>query len=560
MKGRLLILVSPLLFLPLAVSLLANGQATLYPVRGKVVSQQDGHPIARANLQLLSLPDRRPLQSTISSAEGAFAFADLPAGHYELKGEAAGFLTTIYDQHEGFSTAIVTGSTVSAASLVFQLVPRAILSGVITDSSGDAVFPGSVLLFRHSQGVGQDSIVPAGTATANDLGQYEFANLAPGSYLLAVQAQPWYANNETRQDATPVGISGPSDPGLRVAYPVTYYPGVTDPLQASALTVSPGDNSADLRLGSVPALQLSFPSSGPRQVTLEGGRKIAVPGLRLPQFFVSIFGTRYPASVIPNIVNGDGVVSGIAPGDYVVNYGQDSAGKSDIPIPVRFTQSGTPDLSAQTGVHLLLTLHLGNGSTSEGESEIVLVPARGGSASSSETFTAGVGSKGQFEISVPPGDYDLHVTHGNHPVAIRQVVAGATAVSANPLHIAAPSSSTASVTYTITGVAGSTTVTGVAQKDGAPGPGVFILLVPVSELQRPRHAHLDQSDLDGSFNLSDVADGSYFLFAIENGWQINWREDGAVARYLPGALRVEVPDSKSSTQRLQTPVQVQPKL
>jgi len=57
-----------------------------------------------------------------------------------------------------------------------------------------------------------------------------------------------------------------------------------------------------------------------------------------------------------------------------------------------------------------------------------------------------------------------------------------------------------------------------------------------------------------------VAGGSYLLFAIENGWQINWREDGVLARYLPGALRVEVPDSKSSTQRLQTPVQVQPKL
>jgi len=55
----------------------------------------------------------------------------------------------------------------------------------------------------------------------------------------------------------------------------------------------------------------------------------------------------------------------------------------------------------------------------------------------------------------------------------------------------------------------------------------------------------DQSDSDGSFNLAGVHPGKYTLIAIENGWDIEWLEPGALKKYLASGERIEVtPNAK----------------
>jgi len=541
----------------LALSLvprISTAQPRLYPVAGKVISQADGHPIAHASLSLLSIPERKPLQSTTSDADGAFTFSEVPAGKYELRGEAPGFVRTTYDEHGGFSTAIVTGSTVSAGSLVFELIPRSTLSGTISDSSGDPVPSASLHLFRQAEDFGQGSIVHVGMAMTNDLGRYEFANLSAGSYLLAVQAQPWYASNLIGLEPGSIGISGPRDPSLAVAYPITYYPGVTDPLQAAAIVLRPGDTSADLRLGAVPAIQLTFHNPAPPQRNARDGVDVAARN-RPPQLFVSIFGTRQfvPASV--QAVGGETVLSGFAPGDYLLS--SSSSGPNGNPEPVHLSSSGPPDLPSQAkAVQLRLALRLPDGSAVPGRSAISLVTGH----ESSDPITAVANSKGEVDLTVSPADYFLQVTLGSEPAIVEQVLAGTAIIPANPLHIASPAPSAGSLAYTVTVVPANITVNGVAQRDGKPCPGAFILLVPAGELRNPRNWRTQQSDLDGSFDLSAVAPGSYLLFAIENGWQLKWRDVSVLSRYVPGALRVEIIDSSAHSQQLEHPVVVQPKL
>lgn len=555
MKQRAPLAALQLLFLlsPLA----ARAQIATYPVRGKVISQADGRPIANASLRILSLPDRKPLQETTSGADGLFAFADLRAGHYELQGEAPGFLTTEYEQHQGFSTAIVTGSTVSAAALVLELVPRAFLSGVVNDTSGEPVSAAHLLL-SHTGSDRSMGSEPIREAATNDLGQYEFPDLAPGPYLLAVQAQPWYASNTTRVDTNPVGISGPSDPGLHVAYPITYYPGVTDPLQASPLTLNAGDNSADLRLGSVPAIDLTLPDRAPPPpppgaMTSELVRR--QPGRQL---FANVFGRLIPIQAPANMVEGGQVLSGLAPGDYLMNAETaPSRGRPNL-TPIHLSQSGGMDLPAQAAVHLRLILSLPDSSISNDRSTLELV-AGNGSGSQPNAIPGARNARGEFELTVPPGDYEVRVTVDAHPAAIRQVLAGTTAVAFSPLHIVARGSAETVLAYTVTAVPATITLYGVAQKEGAPCHGAFILLVPASELQSPRDWRLQQSDLDGSFDLANVAPGSYLLFAIEDGWKLHWLEDGALTPYVSGAQRLQIPGSPRD-QHLQTPVPVQPRL
>ena len=547
MKPNRLAFIVSMVLVPLAVS----AQPKLYPVGGRVISQADGHPLARATLELLSIPERKLVQSTVSAEDGTFAFHPIPAGKYELQGEAPGFVTTIYDQHGGFSTAIVTGSTVTADSLVFQLIPKAALSGNVTESSGDAVIAATVFLFRQAEDFGEGPIAPAGTAITNDLGQYEFANLPTGSYLLAVQAQPWYAVNLNPVEANGnIGISGPSDPGLRVAYPITYYPGVTDPLQAGVIVLRPGDSSADLHLGAVPATQLTISNAIQSQRNARDG---VVP-VRAPQLRVNIFGTRQFVPATVQFLGNELVLGGIAPGEYTLTT--NSLGQTSDARTLRISQTASARLpGADEGVHLHLTVRRDDGTSVPVRSLVSLVPAR----EASEPLTAPVDSKGEADLTVPAGDYFLQVTWGSHPAMVRQVLAGTKTIPSSPLHIETPQSS-GHLAYSINVVPAEITVYGFAQKDGKPCPGAFVLLVPENELQRPRNWRTQQSDLDGSFDLSAVAPGAYFLFVIEKGWQLNWREDGVLAPYIPGATRVEIGDSPTHVQHLDQPIAVQPKL
>jgi hypothetical protein len=530
-----------------------------YRVAGKVISQLDGHPLPHASLRLLSIPDRNLLQAIASGPDGSFAFADVASGKYELQGDAPGFVLTRYDEHSGFSTAIVTGSSVAADSLVFQLIPKATLSGSITDTSGEPVSPANVYLFRQAEDFGAGPIAPAGSAVTNDTGQYEFPAVAAGTYLLAVQAQPWYAANfNPVEPSGTVGISGPTDPTLNVAYPVMYYPGVADPLQASTIILRSGDTSTDLRLNSVPAIQLTFHNAVQIQRNPRDARVLSTT-MATPQLQVDIFGTRQYVPAPAQPVGADLVLGGLAPGDYILNSNMNGRTMKSDRINITHTTSAELP-SDQTSVHLRLTLRLPDGSPVPQGTRVALSPPQ----DRAEAAGGSTNAKGEADVTVPPGDYLLQVTSGGEspgPMLVHQVLAGATAVQANPLRITSGRDSSSSpLAYTVVALPADITVYGIAEKDGKPCPGAFILLVPSDEVHNPVNWRTQQSDLDGSFDLSAVAPGNYLLFAIESGWQLKWREDAVLSRYVPAAAHIQIAVSATHSQRLEQPVAVQPKL
>jgi hypothetical protein len=67
----------------------------------------------------------------------------------------------------------------------------------------------------------------------------------------------------------------------------------------------------------------------------------------------------------------------------------------------------------------------------------------------------------------------------------------------------------------------------------------------------------DQSDSDGSFSLRDVAPGHYTVVAIEDGWELDWAQPEALARYLPRGIGVTVSEGAGKAVRLDGEVQVQ---
>lgn len=628
-----------------------------YRIAGTVISSVDGHPLQNASITIRqqdSAGSAKAITRTVTADEdGRFQFTDLPAGNFTLLGEARNFLLTYYDDHDGFTTGIITGSTVATDSLVLKLVPKSSLSGTIRNDAGEPVANAQVRLFRQSHSFGDDRISPAGTAQTDDLGHFDFASLEPADYLVAVTAQPWYAVHPHVEvvpggyrPAAPMvpanmpadqldrirasyaqsmrfsvfGVSGPLDPSLDVAYPTTYYPGGTDESEAQPIPLRPGDSrEISLQLNAVPAVTISIPHPEPNpdifrpqpaatpeaqallNATLQN--QLRQYQQQIPQLRTSIFGNleRAPAQQINDSPTGT-TLAGIPPGNYLVAGGDIPVNQSLGTTPVHLSASdhtlntGTPDPSA------LAHLHVKIDSTGPATTPSVRIGLT--RAGSNDLVIRAVSAKNDTVIDVPPGDYSFSVQPENITASanarnvrtwfLRNASADGKPLADDSIHLAAGDSPV----YTLSIIPGDHTLHGVVvhvasnavilseaaqaaqSKDpegssvgtaartvptasysqATPAPGTFLLLIPTADLKAGhRRFWRQQSDLDGSFSIAGLAPGNYILFAIDDGWTLNWQQTGALDHYLPAATQITIPENAPPTVSLPQPIPTQPK-
>src|SRR6266702_373581 len=536
----------PLLLLPvfgIAIATLSGNSQTgdqapgPYRIAGTVVSMADGHPLQRASVAIIDTADRKPVQSMTSDEYGHFAFTGVPAGMFTLQGTTSGYLTTSYDEHEGFNTGITTGAGVDTESLVLKLQPQGAMAGTILDEAAEPVQSATVHLFRQSKNSGDDSRTsPVGTENTDDLGRFEFPHLGPGTYLLAVSARPWYAvypDPVQQERPSPSGFADFHDPSLEVAYPTTYYPGTADPAEASPILVRGGDSvDLHLQLQPVPSVSVTLPHVVPKE-----GQPDAIPQLR-----TSIFGQpQSPAGQQLRQNPTQVVFYGLAPGDYRLVDGRTPFDLSETGTKLHLSDRSTnATLLAVSGLaHVHVLLQSAHGAKLAPRITVSLVHRHGDTSVRGATD-----DKNEVTLDAEPGDYFFEVSAAQR-YFVPQIAAGDQVLPANNIHLDA--SANASVTLTI--VPGIHTLKGFVRKDGKPAPGTFLLLVPTAEVHEIRTFFLQQSDLDGSFSITGLGPGDYSLFAIEGGWDINWHQDAVLSRYVPAAIPVQIPDT---TDRIQT--------
>jgi hypothetical protein len=224
-----------------------------------VVSKTDGRLLARARVSIGNVKNQKEVLSVVTSDDGKFEFTGLTAGKYFLQADKRGFLPGYYDQHEQYSTAIVTGVGIDTENLILRLSPAAYITDKVLDESGDPVRRATVNLYQvnHNEGVGR--IVGARAVTTDDLGAYELGPQTPGTYFVSARAMPWYAIHPASSEARGEALHGRVDPALDVAYPVTYYGDVTDADSANPIQLRGGDRlQLDIHLNPVQALHLYF--------------------------------------------------------------------------------------------------------------------------------------------------------------------------------------------------------------------------------------------------------------------------------------------------------------
>jgi hypothetical protein len=487
-------------------------------VAGKVVSKVDGHPLARARIFIRPARDRQKFQSMVTSDDGKFEFSGLPAGKYSLEGTKRGYISAGYDQHDQFSTAIVTGAGIDTEGLLFGLAPAAVITGKVLDEAGDPVRRAMVIGYYDDHSGGVDKIHQFRNAQTDDQGVYEITPLMPGTYFLSATASPWYAVHSNAELAS----AGP-DSSLDVAYPVTYYADVTDADSATPIPVRGGERiQVDIHLNPVPALHLFFHVPG------NGKNGFTYPQLEQPAFEGSTVVQSSGSEMLsPGVVE----IMGIPAGRYNILMG--GAGASLQMNGVDLSRDGEEvDTSAAEAPSSIKVSVRALGEAT--------LPARlsVGLRSGTRVFAwRPVDPKGEVASQqIAAGRYEVLVGGAEKPYSIRHIAAEGAEISGHTLTVPAA----ASLSISLTLVGGSTEIQGTVKRAGKAFAGAMVLLVPKNpEVDRDLFRR-DQSDLDGTFSLRGVIPGSYRVLAIENGWDLDWSQPGVIAAYLKHGRPIEI--------------------
>ena len=510
----------------IVLSAIASGQQVgeqNFRISGTVVNALTGAPLADTEVAISQ--QRGDVRTIRTGGDGRFIFEDVKAGKYWLGAQHRGFKMQGYEEHDNFSTAIVVAPRLNSQDLVFRLKPNGVISGTVTDEQNEPVRSAKVMLFRRSSYQGKMQTDGQGETGTDDLGHYRFSGLKPGTYFVIVSAQPWYRDLGFIGELSPEGKGDRDVPQyLNVAYPFTYFPGVTEESQAQAISLATGERFvADIALSPAPAVK----------VTIKGVAKGSGAMLNGRVFGQTVGGPPGEGQISQGE---DVIVTGIPDGHFVLSLA--SVGSDGLPENTREMEidvSGDTEItgaSAAPSVSVSGTCVLEDGSSLPERSGVVLRNIKSG-----QELLTQIMPNGKFEFggqAVGRGTYELAVNTWED-MATKSVRARGARVDGREIEI--PESGSVQITLTLSRGLGQ--VTGTAVKEGKPFAGAMIVLIP-DQLQNAMLFRRDQSDSDGTFKLARVVPGRYRLIAIEDGWDLEWLKASVLAKYLSKATPVEV--------------------
>jgi len=497
-----------------------------YRISGKVVDAHSGARLGRASVRIADVKERSESRTLTADDDGNFAFDGLSPGKYSLTAARHGYMEQSYEEHDQYSTAIAVGPGLHSEDLLFKLSAEGIISGTVTDEAGEPVRNAQVRLFQDEDTNGIRATRQRETVVTDDRGVYELSNLHPGSYFLVVTAHPWYSQRLRQFDSLNIGPGQDSTQtqSLDVAYPTTYYPGVTDQDAATPIPIKGGDRlEADISLTAQQAmrLRLNTPQGEP-------GRGVTVT---LNQ---TIFGQveAQPARVVFNS-DGPVEVEGVLPGHYDITVshfvpGQGEGATKHFSADVT---SGMTELSEDTGLEAIPVT--GKVVAMDGK-----LPAMSGislrAANSRRPQYAPLNEAGEFTLEVSPGAYEVVGNiNGMHFVSLK--AAGAQLVG----RMLTVKTGDVPKLEIVAGT-GHGEVEGTALLAGKPVGGVMVLLAPEDPRNNQILFRRDQSDSDGSFDLTNIFPGRYRLLAIQDGWELEWASPAVLQAFLAKSVPLEV--------------------
>ena len=518
---------------------------SVFHITGTVLNSVTRSPVAGCKMSATSAwrsqGSRLPASDEfVTDDQGHFDVSVASAGAWRLTAHAHGYVTQALDEHERFASAVVLTAANPTLDVVFPLTPNSSISGTVLDEASEPIRQARVTLQAVASSESENglaSVTARGATMTDDRGHYELPNLAPGDYRVGVQAQVWYAQSA---QATHSPNSAP-DPTFDVVYPVTWFPGVTDPTSASTITLHGGDSGeADFHLVPIPAVHLRLPSPVPSAGGTANGRQIQAP-ISFPQI-LPVASTGVFGGGVSIISSSQGQVDtgGIAPGLYQAIWPDSGSGARTSLIQITANSSRSLDInSASVGVHVTLKLD-GTGMHNVGQITFVDVNNPLNGFHTNELMGRGGrfrgGGGGDAGGREPRADVGIDVLPGRYRVVLSgdgdQYLTGITATGAEATGRLVTVRGDASLVLHV--ASGRPTISGFVRYQGKPSVGAQVLLIPATfgEPESLTIVRRDQSNTDGSYDLPEVIPGQYILIAIDHGWGVNWNDPATLRQYL----------------------------
>jgi protocatechuate 3,4-dioxygenase beta subunit len=499
----------------------------VYVVSGTAVDSETHAPLSETEVQIAPANQRDLIESVITGPDGRFSFNNLFAGKYALTAARPGYLSSTFQQHGRYSTGIVTGPNLPTTGLLLPLSRKCVISGIIVDQDGDPVPNARIEALRDAVVEGLRSVRAVGFGTTGADGRYRVSNLQPGSYYLALSAQPWYAQQYMAHQALKADAGATSSGQFDVAYPIVYYPGVTADASAEAIVLRNGAHAqADFTLTAVPAAHVTMSRTSGSHINL----MMMAPtrwgvGIPVRSMFFSPLGR----------------VFNVAPGKYQLIAGwRDTQGRHSANKIVDISGSTTIEPSSLESQRSIVVTLTGQGGFRPSAMDLrlrdlstlrVYRPVLSGSGQMRWPAQELMSNRYEVLWTGEDGSYIESLTATNARVTGRIVELGPDATA--QLHV--------------TLAQGTSMMTGKVEQNGSPVAAAMVLLLPNDFGVAPSLIRRDQSDSDGTFLLQDIAPGSYTLLALPADDNLEYANPAVMQQYLAIGKKVTIaPSSRFS--------------
>jgi Carboxypeptidase regulatory-like domain len=500
-----------------------------YRIAGTVVDGASGKPLALTEVTIGLIEGKSLRETYATGADGRFSFEGLPAGKYQVSAKRRGYVAQSYKGHDDYWAAIVVGPGQNSDDVRFAMTAGASITGHVFDERGDAVRQGTVLLLREISSGGRRRLTRSHSAELNDLGGYRFWHLEPGAYVVAVIAQPWYAElYGIESTATDVG---PGDIDTDVVYPVTFYPGAMDADAAGRITLTTGESvTADVALAPTEARRVTVQNDGD-DPTVRPQIVWAV------QYITDGITEALSTYVFPGL---DAVtIVGLPPNRVDVSWKTTGKNAQEHFKSLNLSDRNTGSLSAATVIRGVIE--------GVGGAKLAGTTVKLGFDGGKKTYSAVVGAKGEFEFreELVRGLYTIEVPQ------LADMQLGIRAKGAEFFEGSVAIQPGRDVELKITAGRGAR-VRGRAVKNGAGAEGVLVALVPEKFEDANDLMRVGESDSSGAFELEKVVSGRYRLIAVEDGWDADWRSVEFLKKFVERGKDVEIGAGAVVTEEIET--------
>ncbi len=484
-----------------------TGQTIL---EGVVLNARTGEPLRKAQVVLMLMGDRPSEPVAVpTDAEGKFRVAGIEPGRYRVMPQRNGFVNRQRDA----STVLTIAKGQHLKDLTFKLEPAAVIAGRVSDEDGEPLANVRVQAMRYRYFRGRRELMPSGFASTDDLGSFRMFGLQAGRYYIKAV----YTDNRMM-----FGTIAGARAGDDSSYAPVYYPGVTDPAHAVALTVGAGEEK----------LGVDFRLTPSRTVRVRGRVTPPPPAERTMGVMLMQRGT--PMSDRPAFgrIQRDGSfeIRGVSPGAYVATVMGEREGvrlsaRRDIDVANSDVEGVV--LTLAPGIDIAGSVRVENESEPKPDLSTLRIwlepdtPGPGGADGGT------VKANGEFTLkNAGTGDYRLRVMPMPERYYVSRARFGDTDVLAGTLRVG--DGAAGPIEIVLSGDAG--TLEGlVTDGDAKPVPGAAVALLggPVAGDSAP-WATADQS---GRYVLRSVRPGEYTVYAFAGAEPGAWDDPDFIQAY-----------------------------